>query len=140
MSSTPSPVTEATAPFVPTTTPAIERANRLMSLRAHPGFLDVIRISQELVQSAIETCIDYPGWDKDQITVLKVRMQAAKEHHVLLLSKIEEAVQAGIAEGKALSTMLPPKTAEESIDQSDYVRQEMLKRFEEQDQRIAGSY
>src|ERR1700688_5208476 len=101
MSSTPTPVTQATAPFVPTTTPNIERANRLMALRAHPGFIDFLRLSEELVRDAADICADYPGWDAQQIVVLKVRMQCAKEHHQMLISKMQEAIQAGIEEGRA---------------------------------------
>jgi len=140
MSSVPNPVTEATTPFVPNTTPAIERANRLISLRTHPGFLDVLRISQELVQSAADQCADYPGWDPQQIVVLKVRMQCAKEHHALLIARINEAIYQGIEEGKAQAANLPSQTPEEAVDRGDFVRQRMLQQFNEMDNRPAGSY
>jgi hydroxyethylthiazole kinase-like sugar kinase family protein len=140
MSSSPIPITESATPFVPTTTPAIERANRLISLRTHPGFLDILRLSQELVDSATAILVNYGGWDKDQITVLKVRAQAAKEHHELLIAKINDAIQDGIAEGRAQAETLPTKTAEESVDQGDYVRQKMMQKFEELDTRPSGSY
>jgi|ERR1700676_499676 len=140
MSSNPNPVSEATAPFIPTTTPAIERANRLISLRTHPGFLDLLRLSQELVQSAADICADFPGWDAQQIVVLKVRMQAAKEHHALLIAKIQDAIQQGLDEGREQSSTLPAKSAEDSMDQGDFVRQKMLERFEEFDSRPAGSF
>lgn len=140
MSSNPNPVTANTAPFVPTTTPAIERANRLISLRSHPGFLDVIRISQEIVHSAADICADYPGWDAQQIVVLKVRMQAAKEHHQLLLARINDAIQDGIEESSTLADSFPEKSAAEAVDQGDFVRQQVLQRFEETDNRPAGSY
>ena len=146
MSSVPSPVSEITAPFVPTTTPAIERANRLISLRAHPGFNDLLRLSQELVQSAADICADYPGWDDKQIVVLKVRMQAAKEHHQLLLAKINEAIEEGISEGREKSPSLPEKTAAEALEQGDFVRMRVLEKFSDMDNnpvtdnRPAGSY
>lgn len=127
-------------PFVPTTTPNIERANRLMSLRDNPGFLDLLRLSQELSIEAAEQCADYGGWDPQQIMVLKVRMQAAKEHHQLLIAKMLDAIKLGIDEGKALQSSLPAKTPEQAVEQGDYVRQAVLQKFEDTDNRPAGSY
>lgn len=146
MSSQPSPVTAATAPYVPTTTPTIERANRLISVRAHPGFLDIVRMSQEIVQSAVDQCMDYPGWDEKQMMVLTIRQKCAKELRQLLFDKINDAIADGIAEAKAQTTesTMPTKTAEQTaeqaVDQSDYVRMKMLERFDENDMRAAGSY
>jgi len=138
------PVTPATNPFVPTTTPTIELANRLISLRAHPGFLDLVRLSQELGQEAAEICSDYPGWDPQQIVVLKVRMQVAKEHHNALIAKVEAAIQAGLEELREKVNTLPAKTPEEIVDQGDYIREKMLQHFADRDEhdglRIAGSY
>lgn len=136
------PVTESASPFVSTTTPKIERANRLLSLREHPGFRDLIRLSQELVQTATDLCTDYPGWDAQQIMVLKVRMQAAKEHHNLWLSQVSNAIQEGIDEAKELRAVsaLPEKSASDAVDQGDYVRQATLRKFEDMDNRPAGSY
>jgi hypothetical protein len=130
------------SPFVPTETPAIARANRLISLRTHPGFLDVIRISQEISEEATAVLVDYGGWDKDQIQVLKARAQAAKEHHALLLAKINDAIQGGIAEAKAqeAARAVPEKTPAEALETGDYVRQEVLRKFQDEDMRAAGSY
>lgn len=140
MSSVPNPAVAGPSPFVSTTTPSIERANRLMSLKAHPGFLDVLRISQDLVDTTTAQLVDFGGWDDKQITVLKVRAQAAKEHHALLIFKIQEAIQSGLDEMKSLINDLPVKSAEEIVDQGDYVRQQVLQKFDEQDMRAAGSY
>lgn len=140
MSSTPNPVSAATAPFEATTTPAMERANRLISVRSNPGFLDILRISQDIVQSATDTCTDYPGWDTMQVMVLKVRMQCAKEHHNLLIARIQDAIREGIEEGRAQVANLPAKTPAEMVDQGDYVRQAVLEKFDEYDNRPAGSY
>jgi hypothetical protein len=106
----------------------------------HPGFLDVLSLSQEIIQEAVKTCSGYPGWDPQVMVVLKVRMQVAEEHHQRLLGKIHEAIQDGIAEGRTQSASLAETTVEDSVDQGDYVRQEMLKKFEENDNRMAGSY
>jgi hypothetical protein len=140
MSSDPIPVTAATAPFVQTTTLAIDRANRLISLRANPGFLDLMRISQDLIQSAVDTCSDYPGWDPQVMVVLKVRMQAAKEHHQLLFSKIQDAISDGVEESRAQVASMSAKTAAEAVDQGDYVRQKVLETFDQYDSRPAGSF
>ena len=137
---TPSPVTAATTPFVQTTTPAIDRANRLISVRANPGFLDIMRISLDLIQNAVETCSGYPGWDPQQMVVLKIRMQTAKEHHEMLFAKIQEAIRDGIEESRAQVSSLPAKTAAEAVDQGDFVRQKVLESFEQYDSRPAGSF
>jgi exosome complex RNA-binding protein Csl4 len=127
-------------PFVATTTPTIETANRLISLRSHPGYLDMLRIAQELVQNAADVCADFPGWDPQQIVVLKVRMQTAKEFKDLLIAKINEAIRAGVDEARAQISSMPNKTVEDAVDQGDFVRQKVLENFEEQDNRSAGSY
>ena len=131
-------------PFVAITTPTIERANRLMHVQTLPGFLDIIRISQELVKDADTACADYGGWDPQQIVVLKVRMQAAREHHALLLKKIKDAIEAGILEQKAAmeSAKPTPEELRSAIEQGDLVRQAVLTKFDQKDaeQRTAGSY
>jgi hypothetical protein len=128
------------SPYESTTTPAIEQANRLVSTRQSAGFRDLIRISQEMVSAAEAACIDYGGWDPMQITVLKVRAQAAKEHHAAFFGIINDRIQRGVAEATAQIASLPGKTPAEISEQGDYVRQKMLEHFEEQDNRPAGSY
>lgn len=131
-------------PFVAITTPTIERANRLMHLQALPGFLDIIRLSQDLVKEADDACAEYGGWDPQQIVVLKVRMQAAREHHSLLLKKIKDAIEAGILEQKAAmdAAKATPEEIRAAIEQGDLVRQAVLTKFDQKDaeQRTAGSY
>jgi hypothetical protein len=140
MSSNPSVITPAAAPFVPTTTPNIERANRLISLRAHPGFLDILRITQEQVQEAVDACSNYPGWDTQQILVLQVRQKCATEFHQMLLARVNDAIQMGIDESRANVASLPEKSVAEAVDQGDYVRQKALEKFDEFDSRPAGSF
>lgn len=143
MSSTPVPVTENSSPFVPTTTPTIERANRLISLRAHPGFRDALRIIQDLVQEASDKVAEYPGWDPQVIVILKVRLQEAKELHGAFLYKINEAIQDGVNEARIQTASVPAeaaKSADDAVDQGDYVRMQVLQQFEENDLRVAGSY
>ena len=140
MSSNPNSVSEQYQPFVPTTTFLIERANRLISLRAHPGFIDLLRISQELVDEATAVSIDYGGWDPQQIVVLKSRAQAAKEYHSRLIGKVMEAIRDGMEDASANASILPEKTPGEALEQGDYVRQKMLEKFDDMDARPAGSY
>lgn len=127
--------------FVPETTPSIERANRLLALRQHPGWLELIRLSSELVEDAVEACSGYPGWDAQMIVILKCRMQAAREHHsALFTGKVQAAIDSGIAEARQLESVLPAKTAEQALETGDLVRQKVLENFENQDQRISGTY
>lgn len=127
-------------PFVPNTTPTIERANRLISLKAHPGFLDLLQISKSIVDSATAVLVDYGGWDPAQISVLKVRAQAAKEHHELLIAKMMEAIREGVEEDRTFTETRPEKTASEVLEQGDFVRQKVMEKFESMDLRVAGSY
>src|ERR1035437_7829503 len=139
--SSPTPtVTAGTEPFIPRTTPNIERANRLISLRAHPGFIDILRITQEQVQEAVDACSNYPGWDTQQILVLQVRQKCATEFHQMLLAKVNEAIQTGLDEAKASIASLPVMSAAEAVDQGDYVRQQTLRKFDEFDSRPSGSF
>jgi hypothetical protein len=128
-------------PLEPTASYNIERANRLMALRVHPGFSDLVRLSFEIVNSLSANAIDYPGWDKDQLMLLKVRAQTAKEHHDLLFANISEAIREGVQE-QAASADLPTKSVTEILETGDYVRQEVLTKFSELDVegRLPGTY
>ncbi len=120
----------------------IDRANRLMGLRTHPGFADLFRISQEIVALLTATTIDYPGWDVQQLMVLKSRAQAAKEHHDLLFGKMNDAIRDGV-QAQAAATNLNEKSPREILEQGDLVRQEVLTKFEQmdgQESRLPGSY
>lgn len=125
---------------VVTATDHIQRANRLISLRAHPGFLDLLQISRDLVAVAVENCSGYPGWDPQQMMVLKIRQQSATEHHEMLIAKVLEAIRIGIDAAAAQPAVTT--TAAEAVDQGDYVRQAVLTKFKEKDDenRIPGSY
>jgi hypothetical protein len=127
------------SPFVSVSTPAGEIANRLISVRANPGFLDIIRISQSLVQEATDIANGYPGWDRDQQFMLFMRAKVAQEHHTALLTRINTTIEQGIAEASS-PNFVSQKTAADAIDQGDYVRQQVLSKFDEFDSRPAGSY
>ena len=142
MSSQPIPVSPIAAPFEQTTTPTIERANRLLGLRSHPGFLDLLRLSMDLIEEARTATEEYPGWDAQVMVVLKVRQQAAKEHHQALVTRMQNAIQDGLDEAKEAIPTMPAMTATEMMDQGDHVRQRVLQNFEtmDADQRSPGSY
>jgi hypothetical protein len=118
----------------------IDRANRLMGLRDHPGFADLMQISQQLVTEAVDSTSDYPGWDKDMMVVLKVRQQAAKEHHIALTQRVAAAIQAGMEEARANVANFVQQPVAEMQEQGDYVRQAVLTKFEEEDNRVPGSF
>jgi len=139
MSTAPSVPLEVPAGFAETTTPTIERANRLIAVRAHPGFHDIMRISQDLVKTAEDICANYPGWDTQQIVMLKVRMQTAREHHAALFAAVNDAIRAGLDEARTTAAS-PEKTVTDAADQGDYVRQAVLQKFDEMEGRAAGSY
>ena len=142
MGSNPLPVTSDRTPFVAVTTPTIERANRLMSLRAHPGFLDLIRIIDDLLAAAREKTDTYPGWDTQIMVVLKVRQQVAAEIKPAIISSINDCIEAGIAEAREQleAAKIPVQSVADSIEQGDLVRQQVLQSFEEMDSRVPGSY
>lgn len=86
--------------FTPRTTENIERANRLLAFKSSPAFNEIFRLSTALVDEATAALVDYGGWDKDQIAVLKARAQAAKEYHQLLFTRMAEIIAAGVMEAK----------------------------------------
>jgi len=134
------------APLIPptvlTTTPVIERANRLAAIIAHPGWPDIVKISTDMEKAASDAVADYPGWDTQQMVVLKCRLQAAREHHQALMNEIRAAIQAGIQEARELvnEKVLPEISAQDALDQADYVRTQVLHKWEENETRVPGSY
>lgn len=74
----------------------IERGRRLIDLRQCPGYVDLVRISEKLIEKATEDLISYDGWDKEQAWALQVKANAAKSHHEALLTAIEETVRIAI--------------------------------------------
>lgn len=64
------------------------RGNRLMHLATSPGFNDLRQIANGLVQEAADMSADFPGYDKDQIVMLKIRHQTAKEFSQQLFARL----------------------------------------------------
>ena len=121
--------------------PVIDIANRLLSLRSNPGFAEAWRISKDMTDEAARISITYPGWDPQQIMVLKARAQAALEHHEGFFARIQEAINVGI-QAQAAQSNMSDKTPTEVLETGDYVRQEVLTHFAEMDSesRLPGTY
>lgn len=64
------------------------RGNRLMHLATSPGFNDLKQIMTQLVQEAADASTNFPGWDTQQIVMLKVRHQTAKEMSEQLFNRL----------------------------------------------------
>lgn len=126
-------------PLPITSTVAIDRGNRLLSLRNHPGFLDLIRISLDLVQEAGEAEKRFDGWDPMQIIARRERVKGAELHHQALFQRLQEAINEGYLEAQNLSTGVQ-KSAAEVIEQHDYMRQRVLQQMGDFESRVAGSY
>ena len=129
-------------PFLTVTTPAMERARRLIAVQTHPGFNEILRLSLELVKEAQEAVDTYPGWDKDQMFTLFTRAQVARQHHRALLAKIQMAIEEGEAEARVLiqDAAIPEVSMQEVLEQSDALRARVLTSFQEADNRAAGSF
>ena len=111
----------------------VAQANRLLGLRSHEGWGDLMAIAARLVHQVSNTAIDFEGWDPQQIVVLKGRAQGAKAIIEQLQIEINDAIATGIYtarmnEGESYAT-----TAE-----TDSLREEILSHAS--DGRVAGSY
>lgn len=126
-------------PFAAPVTPGIERANRLMAIKAMPGYVEIMRISVGLVKMATDQLVEFPGWDEKQIAVLKARAQAATEHHKLLFSSVDDAIRDGVTEASEKKD-LHSNESKAILNESDRVRAEVLAHTPEEDMRVAGSY
>jgi len=125
-------------PFTPPTPLAVEISNRLQAVRQLPGYLEIMRISQALVEEATAVLVDWGGWDPQQIITLKARAQAAKEHHQMLFTRIQNAIHDGIVEAAEKKDLQTDKS-KDSIHLADELREEVLSNMSD-DQRIPGSY
>jgi hypothetical protein len=134
--------------FEPTTTPVMERANRLAAVRSHAGFLEILRILQDIEKLATDQALNYEGWDTLQIALRAASMRTAQQVRLQLLSRIQDAIDEGVADASRQVEMatLAAKTQNEVVEQGDYVRSQVLDTFAALDEktddpmRIAGSY
>jgi hypothetical protein len=128
------------------TSDAIARGNRLHILKQSPGFADLYRISEMLVKHATDALVNYPGWDQQQISVLKSRAQALSEHHVQLFSMVNEALAEARQESESiLEQEASKRSTREAVLEADELRGDSmlaLEGFEKSitDSRPAGSF
>jgi hypothetical protein len=79
-------------PGEPTVAQVLALANRLLAQKAAPGFHDIRLICEMLEQEAVKASRDYPGWDHEQIVILKVRAQVAHELITEIFNRIDAAI------------------------------------------------
>lgn len=70
-------------------------SNRLRSVVNNSGWMDVRKIIDDISDEATANLVDFAGWDKDQIAVLKARAQAAKELREEIYMRVSKAIQEG---------------------------------------------
>lgn len=116
----------------------VERANRLIGLKNHPGWNELIRIGQELVQQATEIARDYPGWDPMQLMCLQSRAKAASEYHSLMIATVAKYIQEGVAEAMEFNANAQANKPH-TIEEADDLRRAVLS-HKEDDARVPGSY
>ena len=126
-------------PFEARTTLGIDIANRLYSLKIHPGYHDLVRMSESVVQIAEDAFINFRGWDKDELQARSLAFQAAKRFHTLLFSKVEEAISSGIEELRAAKQEAEP-FSREVADMADDLRVAALQFADDNETRIPGTY
>ena len=76
----------------PSVVSVVALGNRMLALKTSPGFHDLIMLAEMLESEAQTTLIDYPGFDRDELFVLKVRAQVAKEFVAELKARIDGAI------------------------------------------------
>ena len=136
-------ITNPIIPFEPRTTLTVDRANRLMGLKAHPGFNDLVRLSEETVRAAEAAVTEYSGWDKDELVARSIAFRAAKRSHEMLFTRMAQAIQDGVAETLQQRSEQPLTfDAREADAMAEDLRAEVLRQIDEQnyDTRVSGTY
>jgi hypothetical protein len=132
-------------PFEARTTLTIDKANRLIALRAHPGFNDLVALSEQTVKLAEDALVGYEGWDRDELNARSIAFRAAKKSHEMLFGRMAHAIQEGIEEAAAVrdanATSGDPYSRD-AADMADELRAKVLQHIDETryDTRIPGTY
>jgi len=128
-------------PYEQTISLAIDKANRLHSLRAHPGFNDLVALSEETVRIAERELVEFAGWDKDELVARSIAFRAAKKSHERLFMGIMRTIQEGIEEAAILRGSEDPYSRE-AVEMADELRLKVLQHAEatNYETRIPGSY
>lgn len=132
-------------PYEARTTMTIDRANRLHALKGHPGFQDLIALSQRTVDVSKDALVNYAGWDKDELVARSIAFRAAVKSHEMLFVRMAQAIQEGIEEAMQIqgSQATPSDlTNRESADMADELRALVLQQIDNNsyDTRVPGTY
>ncbi len=137
-------MTTVDKPFEARTTLAIDIANRLLSLKGHPGFVDLVRISEQTVKAAEDALVNFEGWDRDELAARSIAFRAAKRSHEMLFVNMAVAIQTGIEEAARIRDANATPGAlfsKEAADCSDELRAMVLQLGKnEYDTRVPGSF
>jgi hypothetical protein len=125
-------------PFEPRTTMTIDRANRLMGLKSHPGFQDLVALSLETVRLAEAAVTDYQGWDKDELVARSIAFRAAKKSHEMLFYKMATVIEEGVLE----ATQKRQNNNDADADaMAEELKVEVFRQLDERfDSRVGGSF
>jgi len=118
-------------------TPAIELAQRLRSLSSHPGFRDLIRLSEKTVKVAEDAFVNFEGWDKEELSARSIAFRSAKKFHVSLFQEINWAIEGGIEEARQEQVAGRDPFGREAADAADNLRNTVLETY---DTRVPGTY
>lgn len=131
-----------TNPFEARTTLSIDMANRLFALRGQPGFIDLIRLSEETVKVAEDAFVNFDGWDKDELAARSIAFKAARRFHQMLWSRVESVIQGGIEEARqARQEAVDDPFGKDAADMADNLRVAVLERQSDMyDTRVSGTY
>lgn len=132
-------------PFAPRTTLTIDKANRLLALKSHPGFNDLVALSEQTVKAAEDALVGFEGWDKDELVARSIAFRAAKRSHEMLFGRLVKAIQDGIEEAVAIrdANATPSELfSAEAADMADDLRVKVLQHMDDTkyETRIPGTY
>jgi len=120
--------------------PVIERGTRLFQLRQTPGYADLFRISEAIVQQAANAVLRFDGWDKDQRNDLALIAKATLKHHELLFDELDKAVREANEEHEAeLLRQAEARTAQAAATEADQLRADTFKKFDDVEREFAGN-
>lgn len=103
------------------------RAERLGHLTQSPGWPDLVKIFNDLVNEQVNAVNAFTGWDKDQKCDLMTRQQTAKQFRDEVISRVE----------KILLAQFQP--SDDNSEQDATLADELRKKFLNET-RIPGTY
>jgi hypothetical protein len=125
----------------------VNRGYRLTSLTSSPGYIDLQRIAEALIQRARDAYERFEGWDAMQILALQQRIKTSIEFRDQLFATVNQQIEA--SRQQELSIHAEEHSAKpemQKADEADELRAKALALFEsmnptpESDGRIAGTF